>query len=772
MSLCRFRKQSQILSIERSMFKHLPITLKALLATLFSSCMIALVVAVFYSGYKMAEDRAHDVASVLAFDRQVRELSARIESAQAMLSRFSSWMQTGTEIDESIGGVAGLVANIERIDQTLSAIESDGLGRGVEPLVAVRDSFDEYSKVFMKTADVIDSNPYISTNVLIGSYPAYDELLKFTVELEQAVTDKIYTLEKNAIAVEQESLITIIAVSVFAFAASLVVGLLFGRAIVTPVKKLSHVIGCLANGQYDVPITARNSRDEIGVMASAVEHLTEQLLEKKRLEEASHAAINSERIRHALGSANTNLIVTDEKGDAIFVNDSMRALLSSLANQLPSLPHCEGGLPSDPLNLPMLLNDLGLAELLATSEISQSEQQLAGLSLQQTISPVFDDDNQQIGWVFEWIDVTQQKLKEAQIQEVNARELAQAEQLRAGADDLLRVVGAALEGDLTQQVTTKGNQAVGQIGTALDRFFISLADSIRRISMDADELNEFSNGFETLNAQLHALAKESFQQIGEVADASGEISSNISSVTAAVTEMDASIHEIARNSEQANVVAEDAVRIAQSADTLMRQLSESSEGIGAMIKVITSIAEQTNLLALNATIEAARAGDAGKGFAVVANEVKDLAKETANATDEIRRRINAIQQDSDGAVAAITEISGIIVSISSLQNEIATGIQEQKIAAQGISQSAVQTDTRATEIIQNIATISASSERTLAETVRSQECALRLNSIAGSMHALVSQFTINQDSVDSKRCLSQLIPVKQTSGIERMQTHY
>ncbi|MGQ7847540.1 methyl-accepting chemotaxis protein [Granulosicoccus sp. 3-233] len=730
------------------MFKHLSISVKALLAPLFSSFMIALVVAVFYSSYKTAEDKADAVATVLAHDGRVRELSAQIELTQALLGRYSSWMQTGTEIDDSLGGMAGLVANIDRINQALSAIESEFQDNGTEAIGVLRNSFDEYSKVFMKTAEVIESNPYISTNVLISSYPAYDDLLQRAIELERIVTDNLYTLEETAIALKQKALITVIGVSVFAFVASLLVGLLFGRTIVVPMKKLSHIIGRLAKGDYEVPISGPHNLDEVGVMALAVEHLKEQLQEKRQLEEASHAAKNSERIRHALGSANTNLLVTDENGDAIFVNQSMKGLLDDLADHLPKLPLSKVSESHDGLNLAMLLNDLTLADLLTSPKISQSELQLGKWSLLQIISPVYDGNDQQIGLVFEWIDLTQQKTKEAQLQEANARELVQAEQLRAGANDLLRVVDAALKGDLTQRVASQGNEAMNLIGSALDRFFTSLADNVREISINANELTDFSEDFDVLNTQMHDLAKDSFQQIGEVSSASHEISSNISSVTVAVTQMDASIREIARNSEQATVVADDAVNIAQSADKLMRQLSASSEGIGAMIKVITSIAEQTNLLALNATIEAARAGDAGKGFAVVANEVKELAKETANATDEIRRRINTIQQDSDGAVAAITEISEIIVSISCLQGQIAAGIQEQKQATQGISQSAVQTDTRAADIIENLATISAVSEHSLAGTVRSQERASRLKSMAGSMHTLVSQFTINQAPVD------------------------
>ncbi|ASJ73173.1 methyl-accepting chemotaxis protein [Granulosicoccus antarcticus] len=725
------------------MLKHVPITLKALLAPLFSSLLIALVVFVFYASYQSAEERRAEDKLVRSINAELHELSVQVETTQALLGRFSSWIQTGNEIDEALGGVPGLVANLELSNQMLSALEAGVDGGSAELVVAIRTSFDEYKTVFLRTAEVIDSNPYISTNLLISSYPAFDEMKFRIVALEKYFIDYLKRMDEVATAAKQDSLNIVVAVSGFAFLASLLAGWLFGRAIAVPVRKLSRIIGCLANGEYDVRVTGTRNRDELGVMALAVERFKEQLQEKRRLEKASQLGVNNERIRHALSSANTNLIVTDEVGDAIFVNHSMKALLEGVTKHLPQITLRAGSLDYEHLNLGMLLNDMAPAELLALRQIKTFERQLGEFHLQQIISPVFDENNQHIGLVFEWVDMTQRKAKEAQIQEANARERMQAEQLRAGADDLLRVVAAALDGDLTKRVATGGNDAIGQIGSALDRFFTSLAGNIRQISVNAYDLNEFSGDFEALNQKMHGLARESAQQIDDVSAASADISNNVSTVSVAVTEMNVSIREIARNSEQASVVAGDAVEIAKSADKLMRRLSESSISIGAMIKVITSIAEQTNLLALNATIEAARAGDAGKGFAVVANEVKELAKETAKATDEIRSRINAIQQDSDGAVSAINEISEFIVNISNLQGQIATGIQEQKLATDGISQSAVETDTRTSGIIENIAKVSASSEHTLAETAHAQESALKLKNMAGSMHALVAKFNID-----------------------------
>ena len=173
---------------------------------------------------------------------------------------------------------------------------------------------------------------------------------------------------------------------------------------------------------------------------------------------------------------------------------------------------------------------------------------------------------------------------------------------------------------------------------------------------------------------------------------------------------------------------------------MVAKLGESSTEIGNVIKVITSIAEQTNLLALNATIEAARAGEAGKGFAVVANEVKELAKQTAKATEDISHKIEAIQGDTKGAVEAIAQIGKIINQINDIQNTIASAVEEQTATTGEISRNVAEAATGSTQIAQSITGVAQAARSTTEGASNAKSAADELARIAHDMQKLVGQF--------------------------------
>ena len=204
--------------------------------------------------------------------------------------------------------------------------------------------------------------------------------------------------------------------------------------------------------------------------------------------------------------------------------------------------------------------------------------------------------------------------------------------------------------------------------------------------------------------------------------------------------MTASIREIAKNADAAAGVATTAVKVAGDAKGTVASLGESSAEIGQVIKVITSIAQQTNLLALNATIEAARAGEAGKGFAVVANEVKELAKETARATEDIGQKIEAIQNDTRGAVDAIGEIGNIIDNINEIQTTIASAVEEQTATTNEIARSVTEAAGGANGIAADVVEVAEAATGAQRGAEESLQSASALAGMATELKRLVGQF--------------------------------
>jgi methyl-accepting chemotaxis protein len=263
---------------------------------------------------------------------------------------------------------------------------------------------------------------------------------------------------------------------------------------------------------------------------------------------------------------------------------------------------------------------------------------------------------------------------------------------------------------------------------------------LRKVADNSSAMAAASEELSAVSSQMSTNAEETSAQSVVVSAASEQVSKNTQTVATGVEQMSASIKEIAKNATDAARVATSAVKVAENTNATIAKLGESSLEIGNVIKVITSIAQQTNLLALNATIEAARAGEAGKGFAVVANEVKELAKETAKATEDISKRIEAIQMDTKGAVLAIDEISTVINQINDISSTIASAVEEQTATTNEISRNVAEASKGTAEIAQNITSVAEAARNTNEGAENSQKAAEELARMALELQQIVSDF--------------------------------
>ncbi len=302
-------------------------------------------------------------------------------------------------------------------------------------------------------------------------------------------------------------------------------------------------------------------------------------------------------------------------------------------------------------------------------------------------------------------------------------------------------VEALAEGNLTATVEVRSQDELGRMAAALDSAQHNLRSVLGSVASSADAVAASSEELSASSSQISAGAEETSAQAGVVSSAAEEVSRSVQTVAAGAEQMGASIREIASNAAEASEVAARAVTAAETTTATVAKLGESSAEIGNVVKVITSIAEQTNLLALNATIEAARAGEAGKGFAVVANEVKELAQETAKATEDIARRVQSIQGDTTAAVAAIEEISSIVAQISDRQTTIASAVEEQTATTNEMSRSVQEAAGGTTEIASNITGVSTAADSTTQALTQTQTAVEELSRMAADLRTTVGRFT-------------------------------
>jgi len=543
----------------------------------------------------------------------------------------------------------------------------------------------------------------------------------------------------------------------------LVLFFLLRRNLQTSIQGVLELAGHLANGNlsWQAPIIAS---DELGRMTQALNQAVKNIqgvfqADKVDWNEMAERRSKAGHILSMVQSAPFNVMIADRNLQLRYMNPAMERTLRGLESHLSVTVGQLIGQPLDVLyrrqdDLRRITSD---PAYLPAHLPHKAAFTLGNESFDLHFSAIHDADGSYQGPMITWERLAEEPrsvlvekprsepvVKEVvkEVADHHEKELLQLLQNRV--EQMLQAVSAAADGDLTQELTVTGTDSVAQMAQGLNQLLATLRDSMAQIGLNAQTLASAAEELTMVSHQMGSNAEAASSKASMATSVADQVSANVEAVATSTEEMGASIREIAQNAAEAARIVASAVTMAQNANTTVRKLGDSSAGIGNIIKVITSIAEQTHLLALNATIEAARAGEAGKGFAVVANEVKELAKETAKATEEIGRKIEAIQMDTGSAVDAIGGISAIINQINDIQITIASAVEEQTATTNEISRSVADAARGSLEIAQNITNVAQAAQNTLSSANDVHTASDEMARMAAELQHLVDRFRYDE----------------------------
>ncbi|MBL8019742.1 MAG: methyl-accepting chemotaxis protein [Leptospirales bacterium] len=295
-------------------------------------------------------------------------------------------------------------------------------------------------------------------------------------------------------------------------------------------------------------------------------------------------------------------------------------------------------------------------------------------------------------------------------------------------------------GDLTRRVALNSKDELGRLARALDKFLESTAEIVREVASSVTATRGVAEKLSEASHTLSSGTEEMSVQTQSIAAASTQLNQNIEVVSSSIEQMSISVREVARRSGDAAIVASEASSRTGAANSIVQELGQNAQQIGKVIDSIVDIADQTNLLSLNAAIEAADAGQAGMRFAVVAAQVKELAGQTGDSSEEIRSRIETIQRSTQETVSAIDSITQVIHKVNEVNSAVASFVEEQSIAAADVSRNATSAATVSTEVARNVAGVSQAIMEGAAEATRIADLAETLNGMARHLETSLSRF--------------------------------
>jgi methyl-accepting chemotaxis protein len=304
------------------------------------------------------------------------------------------------------------------------------------------------------------------------------------------------------------------------------------------------------------------------------------------------------------------------------------------------------------------------------------------------------------------------------------------------------VLKSVAAGDLTQTVPDQTARELQAMAESVNTATGSLRETVSALAKSSEVLSGTSSRLSASSDELNVGAEHVSAQAERATATASSVSENVNTIATAAEEMSISIREIASTTLEGTKVATQAVDITETTSQTMARLGETSQQITQIVGIITSIAKQTNLLALNATIEASRAGEAGLGFAVVAGEVKDLAQETAQATEQISRQVTSIRTECEAAVTAIASISQIIGQVNDFQATISAAVEEQSATSHEMSRNVSAAATGSTDIAQDIEAMTVAARRSADSSSHNRQSAAELATLAGDLQQMVSRFRI------------------------------